>query len=71
MNSNSQSKEIYSNADQPVKKRVEDLLDRMSLEEKIAQLGSISIGDLMKDGERIDNFVVKKPLILGAGPIEA
>jgi len=70
MNSNSQSKEIYSNADQPVKKRVEDLLDRMSLEEKIAQLGSISIGDLMKDGERIDNFVVKEPLILGAGPVE-
>lgn len=65
MNSNSQSKEIYSNANQPVKKRVEDLLKRMDLEEKIAQLGSIPIGDLREDEARIDNFVVKKPLILG------
>ncbi len=62
MNSNSQSKEIYSNANQSVKKRVEDLLKRMGLEEKIAQLGSIPIGDPMEDEGRIDNFVVKNPL---------
>jgi hypothetical protein len=62
MNSNSQSKEIYSNANQSVKKRVEDLLKRMGLEEKIAQLGSIPIGDLREDEGRIDNFVVKNPL---------
>lgn len=62
MISNSQSKDIYLDFNQPVKKRVEDLLGRMGLEEKIAQLGSIPIRDLMEDEERIDNFVVKNPL---------
>ena len=42
--------ELYKDSRQPVEKRVEDLLSRMTLEEKAAQLcGDLPAG-FMKDG---------------------
>lgn len=41
----------YLNPETSVKARVEDLLSRMSLEEKIAQLGSVESDQLLEDGK--------------------
>ena len=43
----------HTNAALPVKDRVNDLIDLMSLDEKVAQLGAVGFPDLMKD-ERLD-----------------
>ncbi|MDY0027941.1 MAG: glycoside hydrolase family 3 N-terminal domain-containing protein, partial [Candidatus Humimicrobiaceae bacterium] len=42
-------KRVYLDADQPVNKRVEDLLSIMTLEEKIAQLGSVWIYEILEN----------------------
>ena len=42
--------ELYKDASQPVSARVEDLLSRMTLEEKVAQLCGDLPGGFMKDG---------------------
>ena len=40
----------YKNASLPVGRRVEDLLDRMTIEEKVAQLGSVKSDNLLTRG---------------------
>jgi len=37
---NKEKKQIYKDPKQPIEKRVNDLLKRMTIEEKVAQLGS-------------------------------
>lgn len=44
---NSQKQPLYKNPDVPVEKRVEDLIKRMTLEEKVSQLYSIRILDTL------------------------
>ena len=40
----------YWDARLPVERRVEDLLSRMTIEEKVAQLGSVGAGNLLTRG---------------------
>lgn len=40
---NENSTPIYLNPKQPTEERVKDLITRMTLEEKIAQLGSVQV----------------------------
>lgn len=54
--------------EQSVKKKIEDLIRKMILEEKIAQLGSIPIRDLMED-EKFSSQKAQKLLINGIGQI--
>ena len=54
--------------EQLVKKKIEGLLRKMTLEEKIAQLGSIPIRDLMEDG-KFSLEKAQKFLINGIGQI--
>lgn len=44
---------LYTNAAVPVEDRVSDLIGRMDVDEKLAQLGAVGFPDLMK-GERLD-----------------
>jgi len=67
-----QTNPVYKDSAAPVEKRVEDLLSRMTLEEKVAQLNSISIRDSAASQE---GFVVMDQSILerlkhGIGQIE-
>src|SRR4051812_27576633 len=41
---------IYRDATRPIPERVQDLLARMTLDEKIAQLGSAWVYELLNDG---------------------
>jgi len=43
------SKPLYFDKNQPVENRIEDLMSRMSLDEKIAQLGSCWIYELLAE----------------------
>jgi len=54
--------------EQSVKNKIEDLIRKMTLEEKIAQLGSIPIRDLMEDG-KFSSQKAQKLLINGIGQI--
>ncbi|KXA91690.1 beta-xylosidase [candidate division MSBL1 archaeon SCGC-AAA259A05] len=45
------SSPLYLNPEASVEARVEDLISRLSLEEKVAQLGSVESDKLLKDGE--------------------
>lgn len=47
--SGAQKTEIYKNASQPVENRVDDLLSRMTLEEKIGQMTMVSLSRLKVD----------------------
>ena len=42
----SASAQLYKNADAPVEARVEDLLKRMTLEEKVDQMCMVGLGDV-------------------------
>jgi beta-glucosidase len=46
---NSQKNTVYKDSSQSIDKRVEDLLSRMTLDEKCAQLGSYWVFELLKD----------------------
>jgi len=51
MKGNSKESALYLDATQPVEKRVEDLLSRMTLDEKIAQLSSVWVYELLDNME--------------------
>jgi beta-glucosidase len=40
---------VYRDAQRPIEERVDDLLSRMTLEEKVAQLGSLWIYEIADD----------------------
>lgn len=46
---------IYKNASFSIEKRVEDLLGRMTLEEKAAQLDMLSANDILRDSENLND----------------
>jgi beta-glucosidase len=46
---------IYKNSSFSIEKRVEDLLGRMTLEEKSAQLDMLSANDILKDSENLND----------------
>jgi beta-glucosidase len=50
---------VYKDASLPVEKRVEDLLSRMSLEEKAAQLDMLAANDILKDSKTLDTDRVR------------
>jgi len=51
------SKPIYKDASAPIEKRIADLMSRMTLEEKAAQLDMLSAPDILKDA---DTFIEEK-----------
>lgn len=59
-------KGVDSEAYVPIAGRVADLLDRMTLEEKVAQLGSIN-ADAVLDGSELDEAAVEEHLSDGIG----
>jgi len=59
---------IYRDASQPVAARVEDLVARMSLDEKLAQLGGVWITALVRD-DRFDVDAAREPLRHGIGQV--
>jgi beta-glucosidase len=59
---------VYRDASQPVAARVEDLVARMSLDEKIAQLGGVWITALVRDG-RFDVGAARQQLRHGIGEV--
>jgi beta-glucosidase len=58
----------YRNAGLPIEDRVEDLLGRMNLDEKLAQIGSVWLTDLVK-GDRFDEDFVAAQLEHGIGHV--
>lgn len=60
---------IYLDVNAPLKARVNDLLNRMTLEEKVAQLGSIGPKNLLDDHGKFDPEKAKKSIPLGMGQI--
>ena len=54
-------KVIYKDSSQPVDKRVEDLLSRMTLQEKLRQLNQIDYWAVMKDG-RLSEALLRKEI---------
>lgn len=61
-------KPLYLNPNQPIEVRVKDLLCRMTLEEKVAQLGSIWAPDLIEKG-RFSKEKARELLKYGIGQI--
>lgn len=59
----------YKNPDIPILSRVEDLLSRMNLDEKIAQLGSIWSYELLDDQGNFSNEMAEALLKNGIGQI--
>lgn len=45
---------LYKQKDAPIEARVEDLLSRMTLEEKVAQLGSIGPKEILDENGNLD-----------------
>ncbi|MDR1436514.1 MAG: glycoside hydrolase family 3 C-terminal domain-containing protein, partial [Candidatus Symbiothrix sp.] len=50
---------VYKDASSPVEKRVDDLLSRMTLEEKAAQLDMLSANDILKNSETLSDERVR------------
>lgn len=64
---------IYRDPTRPIEMRVQDLLGRMTLEEKVAQLHGFKLKDLSASADRQGNFTGgpdAERLALGAGTIE-
>ncbi|HVM72133.1 MAG TPA: glycoside hydrolase family 3 N-terminal domain-containing protein [Anaerolineales bacterium] len=59
----------YPDATLPVSRRVADLLDRMTLDEKLAQLSAYWMRDLLEDSHRLSSSKLKRLLALGIGQI--
>ncbi len=59
----------YRRAGLPIHERVSDLLGRMTLEEKLAQLYSYWMRDLLEDGHNLSNEKIEQLLGLGIGQI--
>jgi beta-glucosidase len=53
----------------PIEERIEDLLERMTLEEKVAQLGSIVINDIVDENNNIFEEKLEQVLKNGCGQI--
>ncbi|MDR2058073.1 MAG: glycoside hydrolase family 3 C-terminal domain-containing protein [Dysgonamonadaceae bacterium] len=53
-------KPAYKDASLPVEKRVEDLLSRMTLEEKAAQLDMLAANDVLENAETLDTGRVRR-----------
>ncbi len=49
----------YKDASLPIEKRITDLLSRMTLEEKAAQLDMLAANDILKDSETLDTSRVR------------
>lgn len=60
---------LYKRKDAPVEARVEDLLSRMTLEEKIAQLGSIGPKEILDADGNLDLERARKAIPHGIGQI--
>ena len=58
----------YQDPQQPIATRVQDLLARMTLEEKIAQIGSVWVYELLND-QRLNPDKVNARLVQGIGQI--
>jgi beta-glucosidase len=58
----------YTDAALPIEARVEDLLGRMNLDEKLAQIGSVWLTDLVRD-DRFDTELVAEQLPHGIGHV--
>ena len=58
----------YVNASLPVEERVDDLVSRMNLDEKLAQIGSVWLTDLVR-GDRFDADLVADQLPHGIGHV--
>ena len=59
----------YRDATLPVPRRVADLLDRMTLDEKLAQMYSYWMRDLLEDSRTLSAGKLKQLLALGIGQI--
>ncbi|MFN4223896.1 MAG: glycoside hydrolase family 3 protein, partial [Fervidobacterium nodosum] len=62
-------KELYKDPSQPIELRVEDLISKMTLEEKVAQLGSIWAYQLLDENGNFDLEKAKSYLNSGIGQI--
>ena len=60
---------LYQNPDAPIEARVEDLLQRMTLEEKVAQLGSIGPKELLDENGKFLPEQAAKQIPHGIGQI--
>lgn len=60
---------LYEDKNAPVNKRVDDLLGRMTLEEKVAQLGSVGPDVLLNDKGEFCPEKAKKVIPEGIGQI--
>src|SRR5947207_10905928 len=58
----------YRDAGRPVADRIDDLLGRMTLEEKVAQLGGVWITDLV-DAKGVDHERARRLLADGIGHV--
>lgn len=59
---------IYSDASSSVEDRASDLIDRMDLDEKLAQLGAVGFPNLMK-GDRFDEAAALQVIPHGIGQV--
>ena len=59
---------IYSDASSSIEDRASDLIDRMDLDEKLAQLGAVGFPDLMK-GDRFDEEAALQVIPYGIGQV--
>ena len=53
----------YKDASQPIEVRVQDLLSRMTIEEKVAQLRHIHEGSILNDDHTLNLEKMKKEMI--------
>src|SRR5690606_17889263 len=60
---------LYKQKDAPVEARVEDLLSRMTLEEKVAQLGSIGPKEILDENGNLDVEKARRVMSHGIGQI--
>jgi len=63
------NKLLYKDPDQPVEVRVQDLLSRMTLEEKIAQMSEVGCDDMIQDNLVKSALISEKVLQRGIGAI--